>query len=116
MIVASPETSLPGTENEATFRDLFDEAPVAYHELDLEGQFTRVNHTELRMLGYSIEEMAGRPVWDFIVEKFHRGKGFPRGNRRKSERGGAARSLRADISLQGRLACSRAHAGPAYPR
>jgi two-component system, sensor histidine kinase and response regulator len=55
-------------ESEAQFRDLFDDAPVAYHELDTENRFTRVNATELAMLGYTEEEMVGRPVWDFIVE------------------------------------------------
>jgi PAS domain S-box-containing protein len=56
-------------EREAQFRDLFDDAPVAYHELDTENRLTRVNATELAMLGYSEEEMVGRPVWDFIVEE-----------------------------------------------
>ena len=55
-------------ESEARFRQLFDEAPVGYHELDGEGHITRVNRTELRMLGYTQEQMIGRPVWDFIVE------------------------------------------------
>jgi len=55
-------------ESEAQFRDLFDDAPVAYHELDTENRLTRVNATELAMLGYTAEEMVGRPVWDFIVE------------------------------------------------
>ncbi|MEO8354000.1 MAG: PAS domain S-box protein, partial [Chthoniobacteraceae bacterium] len=55
-------------EREAEFRDLFDEAPVAYHELDHENRITRVNKTELAMLGYTAEEMVGRLVWDFIVE------------------------------------------------
>ncbi len=55
-------------ESEAQFRDLFDDAPVAYHELDTENRLTRVNTTELAMLGYTPDEMVGRPVWDFIVE------------------------------------------------
>ena len=55
-------------ESEAQFRDLFDDAPVAYHELDPENRLTRVNATELAMLGYTASEMVGRPVWDFIVE------------------------------------------------
>jgi PAS domain S-box-containing protein len=55
-------------ESEQKFRDLFDEAPVAYHELDLENRITRVNTTELAMLGYTAEEMIGRSVWSFIVE------------------------------------------------
>ncbi|MFT3721943.1 MAG: PAS domain S-box protein [Hyphomonadaceae bacterium] len=55
-------------ESEAGFRDLFDEAPVAYHELDTDNRITRVNKTELALLGYSADEMVGRPVWDFIIE------------------------------------------------
>ena len=54
--------------SEARFRDLFDDAPVAYHELDTENRLTRVNKTELAMLGYTAPEMVGRTVWDFIVE------------------------------------------------
>jgi PAS domain S-box-containing protein len=55
-------------EREAQFRDLFDDAPVAYHELDTEGCLTRVNSTELAMLGYTAQEMVGRPVSDFIED------------------------------------------------
>jgi PAS domain S-box-containing protein len=55
-------------QSEAQFRDLFDDAPVAYHELDLKNRITRVNKTELTLLGYAAEEMVGRLVWDFIVE------------------------------------------------
>lgn len=55
-------------ESEARSRDLFDEAPVAFHELDAKGTITRVNRTELTLLGYAKEEMIGRPVWEFIVE------------------------------------------------
>ncbi len=55
--------------SEQKFRDLFDDAPVAYHELDMDNQITRVNTTELAMLGYTAEEMIGRSVWNFIVEE-----------------------------------------------
>ena len=55
-------------QREATFRDLFDDAPVAYHELDTDGRITRVNKTELALLGYRSNEMVGRHVWDFVVE------------------------------------------------
>ncbi|MBC8028875.1 MAG: PAS domain S-box protein [Pyrinomonadaceae bacterium] len=56
-------------ENEAQFKDLFDHAPVAYHELDKDGRIVRVNLTEQRLLGYTAEEMQGRLAWEFIVEK-----------------------------------------------
>jgi PAS domain S-box-containing protein len=58
-------------QSESQFRDLFDDAPVAYHELDLKNRITRVNKTELTLLGYTAEEMVGRLVWDFIVEDRH---------------------------------------------
>jgi PAS domain S-box-containing protein len=55
-------------KSRADFQELFDEAPVGYHELDRDGAVTRVNQTELAMLGYTAEEILGRPIWDFIVE------------------------------------------------
>ncbi|MDX6290828.1 MAG: hypothetical protein QOH42_2627, partial [Blastocatellia bacterium] len=59
-------------KSEANFRDLFDNAPVAYHELDSEGRFTRINHTEELLLGYTNEELRGRHPWEIIVEKVSR--------------------------------------------
>ena len=55
-------------ESEARFRDLFDAAPVGYHELSLDGRVTRVNRTELAMLGFAADEMLGHNIWDFLAE------------------------------------------------
>ncbi|MEK0451795.1 MAG: Signal transduction histidine-protein kinase BarA [Verrucomicrobiota bacterium] len=55
--------------SEAQFRELFDDAPVAYHELDREGRITRTNKTELVLLGYERKEMVGLPLADFVVER-----------------------------------------------
>lgn len=55
-------------QSEEQYRRLFDDAPVGYHEIDLEGRLTRVNRTELEMLGYAAPDMVGRPVWDFVQE------------------------------------------------
>jgi PAS domain S-box-containing protein len=55
-------------ESEAKFRDLFDDAPVAYHELDKAGRITRINRAGERLLGYGSEELVGRPVWELVVE------------------------------------------------
>jgi len=52
---------------ERRYRDLWDNAPAAYHRLDADGRITDVNRTELELLGYSREEMVGRPIFDFIV-------------------------------------------------
>ncbi|MEO8132005.1 MAG: PAS domain S-box protein, partial [Bryobacteraceae bacterium] len=49
------------------YRDLFDEAPVAYHELDQEGTIRRVNQAECELLGLSADELIGRPVWEFVA-------------------------------------------------
>jgi PAS domain S-box-containing protein len=56
------------SESQARFREWFDEAPFGYHELDKQGCIVRVNRTEAEMLGYTIEEMLGRPAWEFIQE------------------------------------------------
>ena len=52
----------------AAYEDLFERAPVAYHELDLDGRITRVNATELALFGYARHEMLGRHVWEFSAD------------------------------------------------
>ena len=56
------------------FKTLFDDAPIGYHEIDHEGRVTRVNKTELAMLGYKEEEVLGKYIWQFIkdAEQSHR--------------------------------------------
>ena len=55
-------------ESEARFRQLYNEAPVGYHEIDEQGRITSVNQTELDMLGYRSEEMIGEYVWKFVAD------------------------------------------------
>ena len=64
---AQAETAL--RESETRYRRLFDDAPVGYHEVSKDGLITRVNRTELTMLGYTEEEMVGKPVWEFVGER-----------------------------------------------
>lgn len=59
-------------QSEKKYRELFEEAPLGYHELDREGRIVEVNKRELEMLGYEREEMIGRYVWEFIEEEFSR--------------------------------------------
>ncbi len=54
--------------SEERFRRLYDEAPFGYHEIDVDGRILMVNRTECEMLGYTREEMLGRPIYDFLVE------------------------------------------------
>ncbi len=54
--------------SEARFRELFDRAPVGYHEIDADGRLVQVNRTELKMLGYTEAEMLGRCIWEFTED------------------------------------------------
>ena len=54
-------------ECEERFRILFEEAPVAYHEIDRNGIIVRVNRAECALLGYRPTELIGRPVWEFVA-------------------------------------------------
>ncbi|MBI3864372.1 MAG: sigma 54-interacting transcriptional regulator [Planctomycetia bacterium] len=47
------------SESEKRFRDLYDEAPIAYVKEDLESRFISANRAALRILGIKPEEVAG---------------------------------------------------------
>jgi PAS domain S-box-containing protein len=53
-------------ESERRFRDLFEQGPVAYHELDQEGNVRWVNQAECELLGVEAGAMLGRPIFEFI--------------------------------------------------
>lgn len=53
--------------SEERYRELWDNAPVAYHTLDKKGIITSINKTEAKMLGYTPDEMVGKSIFDFIV-------------------------------------------------
>ncbi|MDD5455147.1 MAG: PAS domain S-box protein, partial [Candidatus Ratteibacteria bacterium] len=53
--------------SEERYRELWNNAPVAYHTLDTRGIITSVNSTEAKMLEYKPEEMLGKPIFDFIL-------------------------------------------------
>lgn len=50
------------------FRQLFNDAPVGYHEIDTNGIIRRVNRAECRLLGRTKEEVIGQPAWNFVAE------------------------------------------------
>ncbi len=54
-------------EKEERYRQLFDEAPVAYHEIDSNGIIRKVNRAECELLGYAAEDLVGRPVWELVA-------------------------------------------------
>lgn len=54
-------------ERSAEVQDLYDNAPVGYHTVDANGCFTHVNQTALNWLGYTREELIGRPGSDILT-------------------------------------------------
>ena len=72
-ITRQKQTEAELHENENIFKELFDKAPIGYHELDSQGRITRINHTELDMFSYTEDEMVGQYVWKFVndEEKSH---------------------------------------------
>ncbi|MFX0114359.1 MAG: PAS domain S-box protein, partial [Candidatus Hodarchaeota archaeon] len=60
--------------SEASFRMMFEYAPIGYHSLDENGIIQDVNHGWLEQLGYARTEAIGRPLKDFLApssrEKF----------------------------------------------
>lgn len=51
-------------------QDLYNRAPCGYHSLDADGNFVRINDTELEWLGYTREEILGRiPAIDLFSPK-----------------------------------------------
>jgi two-component system sensor kinase FixL len=54
-------------DSERHFQSWFQDAPVACHEVDRHGVILCVNPVECELLGFSAEEMVGRPIWDFMA-------------------------------------------------
>ena len=54
-------------DNEERFRGLFDDAPIAYHEIDLKGIVQRVNRAECELLGFPAGDLIGRPAWEVVA-------------------------------------------------
>jgi PAS domain S-box-containing protein len=48
--------------------DLYHHAPCGYHSLDMNGNILRMNDTELAWLGYTREELTGKPYADVVSE------------------------------------------------
>ncbi|MEE9151602.1 MAG: PAS domain S-box protein [Thermoplasmata archaeon] len=56
--------------SEGRYRDLYDNAPVMYHTIDTKGIVLECNQTEADMLGYSKEEIIGKPIYAFETKEY----------------------------------------------
>src|SRR5262249_28785909 len=54
-------------QNEERYRRLFEEAPVAYHEIDGNGVIRRVNAARLALLGLKPGQLLGKPAWELAA-------------------------------------------------
>jgi len=57
-------------ESEEHFQMLFDNAPVGYQSLDIDGNFLAVNDTWLEIMGYSRDEVIGKWFGNFLAPHF----------------------------------------------
>lgn len=66
-------------KSEERFQMLFNEAPLGYQSLDVNGNFIEVNNKWLDILGYKYEEVIGRWFGDFLASEYIDGfrKRFP---------------------------------------
>jgi PAS domain S-box-containing protein len=53
--------------NAAEIHDLYNNAPCGYQSLDGDGRFIRVNDTELKLLGYTRDELIDKRFADFLT-------------------------------------------------
>jgi PAS domain S-box-containing protein len=69
--------------SEEKYRDLYDSAPDMYHTLDKDGIIKDCNETMTKMLGYTKDEIIGRPLTDFFTEESKSlfEEGFPKLNK-----------------------------------
>lgn len=56
-------------ESREEFKDLFENAPVGYHEIDINGRIVRMNQTDLKILGYTFEEVKEKYIWELFSQQ-----------------------------------------------
>lgn len=62
------ETSRELIENEKKYRDLYENAPIAYFSLDPHGVMLKCNYNTVKLCGYDMEDLKGKNFLDFYVK------------------------------------------------
>jgi PAS domain S-box-containing protein len=68
-ITSKKKANLELSINEERFRLLYNNTPAMMHSIDEEGKLIRVSDYWLKQMGYSREEVLGRPSTDFLTEE-----------------------------------------------
>ncbi|MFQ5857552.1 MAG: putative bifunctional diguanylate cyclase/phosphodiesterase, partial [Anaerolineae bacterium] len=55
-------------EGEERFRELYEEAPIAYYSVGVDGRICRANRNTAEMSGYALDDLVGRPVFDLYAD------------------------------------------------
>jgi len=55
-------------ESEEQYRDLYEEAPIAYLSVGVDGRILRANRGAVELLGYGMDELVGRAVFDLYAD------------------------------------------------
>lgn len=55
-------------EREQAFRDLYEEAPVAYLSVGTDGRIKKANQRAAELFGYSVGELTGRPIFELYAD------------------------------------------------
>ena len=61
------QTSQKLVENEKKYRDLYENAPIAYFSIDPERNIIKCNHNASKLSGYGKEELTGMNIMDLYV-------------------------------------------------
>jgi len=55
-------------DSEDQYRDLYDEAPIAYYSVSVNGCIQMANRQAVELLGYSVDELVDRPVFELYAD------------------------------------------------
>lgn len=83
-------------ENERRYRDLYENAPIAYFSMDRHGNIFRCNHEACHLSGYDKSELIGKNVQSLFADKKKAGQAF-HSIWQTLRRGGAVKDMELDM-------------------